>query len=76
MCVGVPGEVIELTEEGAVVEVRGRRRTAATLLVPDVRPGDFVLLSGGLIVERLSEEEARERLALFDNLLEVLDETP
>jgi hydrogenase assembly chaperone HypC/HupF len=76
MCVGVPGEVIELVPEGAVVEVRGRRRAAATLLVPDVRPGDHVLLSGGLIVERLSEEEARERLALFDNLLEVLDETP
>jgi hydrogenase expression/formation protein HypC len=76
MCVGVPGRVVQLVDEGALVDVRGRRRTVATLLVPEVRPGDYVLLSGGLIVERLSEEEARQRLELFDSLLEVLDETP
>jgi hydrogenase assembly chaperone HypC/HupF len=67
--------VIEVGPEGALVDVRGRTRTVATLLEPDVAPGDYVLLSGGMIVERLSEEEARERLSLFDSLLEVLDET-
>jgi hydrogenase assembly chaperone HypC/HupF len=67
--------VIEVGPEGALVDVRGRTRSVATLLEPDVAPGDYVLLSGGMIVERLSEEEARERLGLFDSLLEVLDET-
>jgi len=75
MCMAMPGRVIEVGAEGALVEVSGRTRRAATLLVPDVRPGDYVLLSGGMIVERLREEEARARLDLFESLLEVLDET-
>jgi hydrogenase expression/formation protein HypC len=75
MCLAVPGRVVEVDADGAVVEVRGRSRHAATLLVPDVRPGDYVLLAGGMIVERLSEEEARARLELFASLLEVLDES-
>lgn len=74
MCVGMPGRVIEVGGESAHVEVHGRVREAATLLVPDVAVGDYVLLSGGMILERLDEEEARERLALFDSLEGVLDE--
>jgi hydrogenase maturation factor len=43
------------------------------LLVPDVSVGEFVLVSAGMIVDRLSADEARERMGLFDQLLEVLD---
>jgi hydrogenase maturation factor len=43
-------------------------------LVPDVCAGDFVLVASGMITDRLTEDEARERIGLFDQLLEVLDE--
>jgi hydrogenase maturation factor len=42
--------------------------------VPDIRVGEYVIVTGGMIVQRLSKEEAEQRLALFDQLLEVLDE--
>ena len=37
-----------------------------------VEPGDYVLVSAGLIVQRLDTEEAQERL----HLLSAMDETP
>jgi hydrogenase assembly chaperone HypC/HupF len=73
MCVAAPGEVIAVDADGAGVVISGRTRRVATLLVPDVAVGEFVLVSSGMIVDRLNAEEARERMGLFDQLLEVLD---
>jgi hydrogenase assembly chaperone HypC/HupF len=73
MCVAAPGEVIAVDADGADVVISGRTRRVARLLVPDVAVGEFVLVSSGMIVDRLSAEEARERMGLFDQLLEVLD---
>lgn len=75
MCVAIPGKVIEVTEEGAIVEIQGRRRSVSTLLLPDVRVGDLVVISNGMIVEKLSENEAAERDEMFAAMLEVIDET-
>jgi hydrogenase assembly chaperone HypC/HupF len=75
MCIAIPGKVIFLGPEGARVEVRGHIRTASTLFAPEVQVGDHVVISGGMIVDRLDEEEALARLGLFEDLLEVLDET-
>lgn len=75
MCIAIPGKVISLGAEGARVDVRGHIRTASTLFAPEVRVGDHVVISGGMIVDRLDEEEALDSLSLFEDLLEVLDET-
>lgn len=75
MCIAIPGKVISLEAKGARVDVRGHIRTASTLFVPEVQVGDHVVISGGMIVDRLDEEEALARLGLFEDLLEVLDET-
>jgi hydrogenase expression/formation protein HypC len=76
MCIAIPGKVISLGAEGARVDVRGHIHTASTLFAPEVRVGDHVVISGGMIVDRLDEEEALDSLSLFEDLLEVLDETP
>lgn len=73
MCVAVPGQVIAVDEDGAEVVVSGRARRVSSLLVPDLRPGEYVLISAGMITDRLTEDEARDRIGLFDQLLEVLD---
>jgi hydrogenase expression/formation protein HypC len=75
MCVAIPGRVISVDDDGALVEVRGRRRRALTVLLPDVRAGEYVLISNGMIVERLSEDEASEREGIFGAMLEAIDET-
>jgi len=60
MCLGYPARVIEVDAEGAIVEDRGRRRRVATLWLPDVGPGDWVLVAAGSIVRRLDPDDAAD----------------
>lgn len=60
MCIAMPAQVLEVDQTGAIVESDGRRRRAATLLVPDVQVGDWVMVALGTIVQQLAPDEARE----------------
>ena len=60
MCIAYPGQVVDIDPAGALVETAGRRRRASTLLVDDIRPGDWVTVAAGTIVERLDPAEAAE----------------
>ena len=51
----------------AVVEMEGRRRRASLMLMPDLRPGEWVVVSAGTVIERLDPEHAAEITALLDN---------
>ena len=73
MCVAIPGQVIAIEAEGARILISGRERRAETLLVPEVAPGDYVIVAGGLIIARLSEDEALARLSLFADLDETVE---
>lgn len=54
----MPGQVIRLDATGAIVERDGRRWHAGTMVVPDIGVGEWVVVTAGLIVERLTSEEA------------------
>ncbi|HEU4672045.1 MAG TPA: HypC/HybG/HupF family hydrogenase formation chaperone [Candidatus Limnocylindrales bacterium] len=65
MCTPFPGRVTAVDAEGATVETDGTVRRATTLVVPDVRPGDWVLVASGAILRRLEPDDAREVVALL-----------
>ncbi len=75
MCIALVGRVVGIEPDGAQVQLGEHVRHVCTLLFPDLEPGEFVLVSAGSVMARLSPEDAQERLALFDRLLEVLDES-
>lgn len=60
MCIAFPGRVLAIEEAGAVLEVDGRQRRASTLLQPEVRVGDWVLVGAGTVLRRLEADEAAE----------------
>lgn len=60
MCIAYPGRVVAVDSAGALVETSGRRLRASTLLVDDIRPGDWVTVAAGTIVDRLDPTEAAE----------------
>lgn len=67
MCLGIPGEVVELVDGNqhlAKVEVAGVRRTINIGLLVDegVGTGDWVLIHVGFAMARIDEEEARVAL--------------
>jgi hydrogenase maturation factor len=72
MCLGTVGQV---TAEGADrrVKIRAGDRdiTASLLAVSDpIEPGDWVLVHSGLVLERLTAQEARDALQLRETTSE------
>ncbi len=65
MCIALPGRVLAVDADGATVDLDGRRRRASTLLLPEVSPGDWVVVAAGTIVERLDPDDAKDIQALL-----------
>ena len=70
MCFALPAKVIETRGDMAVVTASGATREISTVAVPDLEPGDHVLLSFGMAVERITEDEALEIQRTLDDLSE------
>ncbi len=67
MCLGIPGEVVELVDENrhlAKVDVAGVRRNINIGLLEDesVAPGDWVLIHVGFAMAKIDEDEAQRAL--------------
>lgn len=58
MCLMAPGLVTAVGADTAQVSVDGVTRTALTLLTPDVRPGDWVLVGAGAVLRRVDPDQA------------------
>lgn len=73
MCLGIPGEVVEILDSGrdlAAVEVAGVRRNVNMALLSDeeVSPGDWVLIHVGFAMAKIDQAEAHETLALLQQM--------
>lgn len=72
MCVAMPGKVIGLRGDHAVVDVAGNRMEVHVGVVSP-KLGDYVLLHAGYAVEIVSLDEAKELEMLFGELAEAFD---
>jgi hydrogenase expression/formation protein HypC len=69
MCLAIPAEVTELRDDNmAVVDLGGVRKEISLALVPDARPGDYVIVHVGYALSLIDPEEAAKTLALFEEL--------
>jgi hydrogenase expression/formation protein HypC len=77
MCLGVPGRVVETFIEHDVlmgkVDFGGIAKQVCLAHVPEVHPGDYVLVHVGFALTRLDETEAR-RVFEFLDAMNQLDE--
>ncbi len=70
MCVAMPGRVISVEGTRATVDFSGNRVEAQAGLVK-VKPGDYVLVHAGCILQVLSPEEGQSLADLFEELDEL-----
>ena len=66
MCLGTVARVVEVPDEGrAVVEHGDRREDVLKMTVgDDIKPGDWVVIHSGFVLERISEARALDALAI------------
>jgi len=70
MCLGVPGRVISIDGDVALVDFWGVTKPIRLDVVDaPVAPGDYVLNHVGFAIRRIPAEEIGETLALYDELL-------
>jgi hydrogenase maturation factor len=57
MCRTAIGQVISVEDGEAIVDLDGLSRRALALMVPDLRPGDLVLVGLGTVLGRVEPED-------------------
>ncbi len=70
MCVAVPGRVIEINGNIAKINVMGNV-TEADIRLVSAKPGDYVLLHAGCVLEVMKKAAAEELMELFQELGEL-----
>lgn len=81
MCLGIPGQIIEITDQNhklAIVNIAGvKRQINIACIVDEQHPpesciGDWVLVHVGFAMNRINEKEALETLQMLQEITEVM----
>ena len=79
MCLGVPGKVLDIADDGPVrmgrVSFDGVARNVCLEYVQDAVPGDYVLVHVGFALSKIDETEARRVFELLRELSALDDES-
>ena len=72
MCLGVPGEILDLTPDPlgmtmGRVRFGGITKEVCLAYVPEAQVGDYVLVHVGFALSKIDEEEARRTWALLES---------
>jgi len=68
MCLGIPMKIVAVDGTAATVQVAEVRQRCDLSLVEEAKVGDYVIVHAGFAIEVLDEEDARETLAMLDQM--------
>ena len=70
MCLGVPGQVVEVREGEAVVDFWGvRRLVKLEILTEPVSPGDYIVDHAGYAIRRIAPEDVADTVMMYEAVL-------
>jgi len=70
MCLGLPGQVVRVAGDTAIVDCWGtEKEIRLDLLDVSVLPGDYVITHEGCAVRRIPDEEIADTIALYETIL-------
>jgi len=72
MCLGIPGEIVEISEDQGLrvgrVRFAGITRTVCLEYVPEAALGDYVVVHVGFAISRIDREEAECSYKVLEEL--------
>lgn len=72
MCLGIPGEIVEVREDDGLrigkVRFAGISREVCLDYVPDATLGDFVVVHVGFAISKIDPEEAARSYRILEDL--------
>jgi len=69
MCLAIPGKVLRVNGEKALVDFGGVRREVIVSLLEDVKPSDYVIVHTGYAIGMMDRKEAQETLRTWREVL-------
>ena len=72
MCVAVPGKVISINKNTAVLDFLGAQKEVSIQLLDDVNLGDYLLVHAGCAIQKVDLQEAEEVVKLFEELRDAI----
>ena len=72
MCLAVPGRIISIQDDTARVDIKGVMIQAKTMLLDNLRVGDYVIVHAGFAIQKYDRRDAEETLRLLEEI-EILD---
>jgi hydrogenase expression/formation protein HypC len=74
MCLAIPGRILNTFADGEVLMARvdfgGVSKPVCIEHVPNVKPGDYILVHVGFAISQIDEEKALDLLRYIDELNE------
>jgi len=72
MCLGIPGRIMEIHDEAGLsvgkVDFGGVRKEVCLAFLPDVGPGDYVIVHVGFAISKVDEAEALRTLEILGSM--------
>ena len=65
MCLAIPGKIISIENDNAIVDYNGIKKSANISFI-DCKINDFVLVHVGFAIQVVDEESARKTYSLLD----------
>ncbi|MEM4260163.1 MAG: HypC/HybG/HupF family hydrogenase formation chaperone [Candidatus Woesearchaeota archaeon] len=65
MCLSIPGKVIKIDKNIATIDYGSEIRIASTQLHPEVKVGNYVIVSAKLIMEIVPKKDALKAIMLW-----------
>jgi hydrogenase expression/formation protein HypC len=64
MCLSIPGKIVKINKDTAIIDYNGEKRTANTSLI-ECKKGDYVIVQQKFAVQKVDKKDALEALKLF-----------
>ncbi len=74
MCYAIPGKVVDIKNSIVTVDYFGEKRKAKNDFYK-LKTGDYIYAQGGFVVQRISRQEAKEILKIWEELFFKLQQT-
>ncbi len=74
MCLAIPGRIVKIEGDEAVIDYGGVLKRASLMVLPDAKVGDMVIVHAGFAIAKVDEDEARKTLEAYEQLGQAIAE--
>ncbi|MFX1406367.1 MAG: HypC/HybG/HupF family hydrogenase formation chaperone [Promethearchaeota archaeon] len=68
MCLAIPGKIVEINENSALVDFDGLKQNVIIALIKNPEIGKYVIVHAGYAIEQMDEKEALEAIEEWKEL--------